>query len=788
MDGYDASSIQVLKGLAAVRKRPGMYIGDTDDGSGLHHMVFEVVDNAVDEFMAGYCTKILVTIDKGGYVHVEDNGRGIPTGLHKGEGVSAAEVIMTHLHAGGKFNQSNYKISGGLHGVGVSVVNALSSTLKLHIYRDGKEFFMDFKDGVPTAPLKEIGSTDKRGTKITFLPSSKIFSHTNFDFLTLKQKFQELAFLNSGLEIHIQDLKTQKEEKMCYSGGVETFVKHLDEGKNSLIKSPINISHKNQNVKLEISLQWNDSYKEMILSFTNNIRQGSGGTHLSAFKIGLTRAINSHIEKSGLGKNSKISITGEDIREGLTAIVSFYMPDPKFSSQTKDKLISSEVRSFIEPTVSEKMASWLEENPKDAAVIYNKILEAAVARESARKAREMTRKNAGMDSSPLPGKLADCQLKDPQERELLLVEGDSAGGSVKQGRDRTFQAVLPLRGKILNVERVRLDKLICNNEISSLVAALGTSIGHGDFEIDKIRYHRIIIMTDADVDGSHIRTLILTFFYRQMEEVIKRGFLYIAQPPLYKVKHGRKEFYVKDDKKLNAFFLSEIKRNAKMRRPKGGEIPSQEVQEMVDQGAFLSHTMETISFSYPVEIVCQTLIAGVFDPGIIHDLNMQQKLIQRLRFIHPDKEWRLEKSGGGLSVVETARGVDQVYKMDQDLFHFDQIRTIKDRINFSNYLQPVEILFKNESITVHSPTSLIDFLMKTARKGIHLQRYKGLGEMNPDQLWDTTLNPEVRTLIQVTIEHAEKADRVFSRLMGNEPQMRRQFIEENALKVVNLDI
>jgi DNA gyrase subunit B len=799
---YGADSIKVLRGLDAVRKRPGMYIGDTDDGTGLHHMVFEVVDNAIDEAMAGYCDRIEVTLNGDGSVTVSDNGRGIPVDIHEEEGVSAAEVIMTHLHAGGKFDQNSYKVSGGLHGVGVSVVNALSSILDLTIRRDGKVYFMRFRDGDPEKPLAVTGECDRaaKGTTVTFMPSTETFSTTEFDAATLEHRLRELAFLNSGIRIIFTDarLPEPKVVTLHYEGGIEAFVKYLDRSKTALIGKPIGISAEKDSVAVEIAMQWNDSYHETMLCFTNNIPQRDGGTHLAGFRAALTRQINTYASNSGIAKREKVTVTGDDAREGLTCVLSVKAPDPKFSSQTKEKLVSSEVRPAVESVVNEKLGQWFEENPGEAKRIVNKVYEAAAAREAARKARELTRRKGALDISTLPGKLADCQSRDPKDCELFIVEGDSAGGSAKQARDRRHQAILPLRGKILNVERARFDKMIGSAEIGTLIAALGTGIGKEDFDAAKVRYHKIIIMTDADVDGSHIRTLLLTLFYRQMPELIERGYLYIAQPPLYRVKRGNSEVYVKNDRALEDYLLREGLGDLALKLADGAQLAGEDLWRVIDAARNAKHLLETMAQKVGYrDVVEQSAIAGALNADILADPERAAEaasyIAKRLDNLADPLErgWTgaLDKTGG-LAFSRTLRGVTQRHTIDSNLVRSADARRLDAMAgDFQEYYgRPPTLASKDGETRIAGPVQLVERIMETGRRGLSIQRYKGLGEMNPEQLWETTMDAEARVLHQVKISHADDAEEVFSTLMGDLVEPRRDFIQSNALKVANLDV
>ena len=793
---YDAESIKVLKGLDAVRKRPGMYIGDTDDGSGLHHMVYEAVDNSIDEALAGFATEVSVTLNPDGSCTVRDNGRGIPTDIHKGEGISAAEVIMTQLHAGGKFDQNAYKVSGGLHGVGVSVVNALSSWLKLTIWRDGKEHFMEFRDGVAVAPLKATGKAgDKRGTEVTFLPSPKTFTMVEFDFATLEHRLRELAFLNSGVTIVLSDMRhaVEKREEMKYEGGVEAFVKYLDRNKTPLIPAPIMIKVEREGITVECALTWNDGYHESVLCFTNNIPQRDGGTHLAGFRGALTRQITTYAETAGSARKEKVALTGDDCREGLTAVLSCKVPDPKFSSQTKDKLVSSEVRPVVENVINQGLQDWFEIHPAEARAIVGKVVEAAAAREAARKARELTRRKGALDVSSLPGKLADCQERDPAKSELFIVEGDSAGGSAKQGRNREFQAVLPLRGKILNVERARFDKMLSSAEIGTLITALGTGIGRDEFNADKLRYHKIIIMTDADVDGAHIRTLLLTFFYRQMPELIERGNLFIAQPPLYKVARGKSEQYLKDERALEDYLIATGLEDAVLRLTTSEERAGADLRKLVEDSRAIRAILNGLHSRYNRQVIEQAAILGVLNADIVGDPKKARAavpyIVARLDALAEETErgWQGEFSEeSGFSFSRTVRGVKEVAIIDQALLGSADARKLDE---FAPMLQsafprptPSAVLRrKDETVSIYGPVGLFEAVTAAGRKGITLQRYKGLGEMNPGQLWETTLDVDVRSLLQVKIKEVDEANVLFDQLMGDEVEPRRQFIQENAL-------
>ncbi len=801
-DDYGADSIQVLRGLEAVRKRPGMYIGDTDDGSGLHHMVYEVVDNAIDEALAGYCDRVEVVLNANGSVTVRDNGRGIPTDIHEEEGISAAEVIMTQLHAGGKFNQNSYKVSGGLHGVGVSVVNALSSVLTLRIWRNGKEHLLRFHHGEAQAPLAVTGEANgRRGTEVNFLPSTGTFTKTEFDFGTLEHRLRELAFLNSGVRLILKDARQLDgpEVDMLYDGGLKAYVEYIDRNRNAVHPGPIYVTAEKDGVTVEAALQWNDSYHETMLCFTNNIPQRDGGTHLAGFRGALTRQINSYAESSGIAKKEKVSLTGDDAREGLTCVLSVKVPDPKFSSQTKDKLVSSEVRPVVESIMNDTLNQWFEEHPQEAKIIVTKVAEAAAAREAARKARELTRRKGALDITSLPGKLADCQERDPARSELYLVEGDSAGGSAKQGRDRAFQAILPLRGKILNVERARFDKMLSSAEIGTLIAALGTGIGRDDFNIEKLRYHKIVIMTDADVDGSHIRALLLTFFYRQMPELIERGYLYIAQPPLFQVKRGQRSLrYLKNETELEQFFIDSGLEEAVLTLADGSQRGGNDLAELVADAARVRLRVASLGREVGSErLVEQAAIAGVLNADILADdtqaLAAAQYLARRMDSLEGERDrgWNgMVSPEGGLDFTHTKGGYDRRHHFSARLLASQEAQRLDDRsaVLQAVYERPASLSLKGEEQKIIGPMTLLEAIMAAGRKGINFQRYKGLGEMNPEQLWETTLDPNVRSMLQVRIGHAEEAGEVFSTLMGDQVEPRRAFIQENALKVANLDV
>ena len=796
-EDYGADSIKVLKGLDAVRKRPGMYIGDTDDGSGLHHMVYEVVDNAIDEALAGYCDDIEVVLNEDGSVTVRDNGRGIPTDIHAGEGVSAAEVIMTQLHAGGKFDQNSYKVSGGLHGVGVSVVNALSEWLDLRIKRGGKEHYMRFRMGVPDAPLKLVGETTEKGTEVTFLPSDKIFTGTTFDFDTLEHRLRELAFLNSGVSIRLKDARhvEAREENLYYEGGLVAYARYLDKSKTPLIEAPISFSTEREGVTVDVAMWWNDSYHEKVLCFTNNIPQRDGGTHLAGFRAALTRIINNYAAESGIAKKEKIALTGDDAREGLTAILSVKVPDPKFSSQTKDKLVSSEVRPVVEGVVAERTSEWFEENPGEARKVVQKIVEAAMAREAARKARELTRRKSALDVSSLPGKLADCQERDPAKSELFIVEGDSAGGSAKQARNRENQAVLPLRGKILNVERARFDKMLSSQEIGTLITALGAGIGRDDFNIDKLRYHKIVIMTDADVDGAHIRTLLLTFFFRQMPEVIGRGCLYIAQPPLYKISRGKSEQYVLDDGELEDYLYAEGVADSALVLDGGETIAGADLANIVARARKARETIDEFPARFSRDIIVQAALARALHeaPADLADAQaLADATARRLDLVADEFErgWKGTPDGEGGYVFERElRGVAERHALPREVLVSGDGRRTQEMMNdlADIFAKPATWTRKDHRERVTGPNSLLRAARLAGEKGVAIQRYKGLGEMNPDQLWETTLDPAARVLLQVKVKEADDADDIFSKLMGEVVEPRREFIQENAL-TAELDV
>ncbi|MES0826752.1 DNA topoisomerase (ATP-hydrolyzing) subunit B [Ruegeria sp. SCP11] len=794
---YGADSIKVLKGLEAVRKRPGMYIGDTDDGSGLHHMVYEVVDNGIDEALAGHADHVTVKIHADSSVSVSDNGRGIPVDIHPEEGVSAAEVIMTQLHAGGKFDSNSYKVSGGLHGVGVSVVNALSDWLELRIWRAGKEHVARFEGGETAEHLKVVGECgDRTGTEVRFLASTDTFSNLEYSFETLEKRLRELAFLNSGVRIILIDERPAErlETELFYEGGVKEFVKYLDRSKTPAMPEPIYIKGERDDIGVEIAMWWNDSYHETVLPFTNNIPQRDGGTHVAGFRGALTRTINNYAQSSGIAKKEKVSFTGDDAREGLTCVLSVKVPDPKFSSQTKDKLVSSEVRPAVEGLMNEKLAEWFEENPNEAKGIVGKIIEAALAREAARKARELTRRKTAMDVNYLAGKLKDCSEKDPSKTEVFLVEGDSAGGSAQTGRDRLTQAVLPLRGKILNVERARFDRMLSSQEIGNLVMALGTGIGRDEFNIEKLRYHKIVIMTDADVDGAHIRTLLLTFFYRQMPELIEGGYLYIAQPPLYKVSRGKSEVYLKDQAALDDYLINQGVEGAVLKLGSGEEIIGQDLTRVVDEARQLKRVLDAFPTHYPRHILEQAAVAGAFVPGAV-DADLQgvaDKVAARLDLIALEYErgWQGRiTQDHGIRLARILRGVEEVRTLDGPMLRSGEARKTG---SFTQSLQevyntPATLVRRDRSQVIHGPLDLLRAILEEGEKGLSLQRYKGLGEMNPDQLWETTLDPDARTLLQVRVDDMVEADDLFTKLMGDVVEPRREFIQQNALSVENLD-
>ena len=794
---YGADSIKVLKGLEAVRKRPGMYIGDTDDGSGLHHMVYEVVDNGIDEALAGHADAVNVIIHADSSVSVSDNGRGIPVGIHEEEGVSAAEVIMTQLHAGGKFDSNSYKVSGGLHGVGVSVVNALSDWLELRVWRNGKEHVARFEGGFTTEHLKVVGDCgDRTGTEVRFMASTGTFSNLEYSFETLEKRLRELAFLNSSVRIILTDERPIEplRSELFYEGGVKEFVKYLDRHKSSVMPEPIFMTGERDDIGVEVAMWWNDSYHENVLPFTNNIPQRDGGAHLAGFRGALTRTINSYAQTSGIAKKEKVSFTGDDAREGLTCVLSVKVPDPKFSSQTKDKLVSSEVRPAVENLVGEKLSEWFEENPAEARIVVGKIVEAALAREAARKARDLTRRKNPMDMNFLSSKLKDCSDKDPANTEVFLVEGDSAGGSAQTGRDRKTQAILPLKGKILNVERARFDRMLGSQEIGNMVMALGTGIGRDEFDISKLRYHKIVIMTDADVDGAHIRTLLLTFFYRQMPALIENGHLYIAQPPLYKVSRGKSEVYLKDQAEMDEYLVQQGIDGAMLKQGNGEEIAGQDLVRVVDIARQMRRVLEAFPTHYPRHILEQAAIAGAFVPGVV-DADLQgtaDKVAERLNLIalEYEKGWQGRiTQDHGIRLARILRGVEEVRTLDGRVLRGGEANRTG---SFTESLQdvytlPATLIRKDRSQMIFGPMDLLNAILQEGEKGLSLQRYKGLGEMNPDQLWETTLDPDARTLLQVKVDDIAEADDLFTKLMGDVVEPRREFIQKNALSVENLD-
>ncbi|WP_341794253.1 DNA topoisomerase (ATP-hydrolyzing) subunit B [Rickettsia endosymbiont of Rhinocyllus conicus] len=796
---YGADSIKVLKGLEAVRKRPGMYIGDVGDGSGLHHMIYEVVDNAIDEALAGYCDLVRVVLNKNGSVTVSDNGRGIPVEIHEEEGISAAEVIMTQLHAGGKFDQNSYKVSGGLHGVGVSVVNALSDWLELRIWRNNTEHLIRFNNGITEAPLAVVKeNVDKKGTEVTFFPSVETFTNIEFDFNIIEHRLRELAFLNSGVKILLTDNRFEevKEVEFYYTGGIEAYVKYLDRAKHAVHSCiVVNADNTESGISLELAMHWNDSYHENILCFTNNIRQRDGGTHLSAFKSGITRVITAYLENTGLNKKAKNAFSGEDTREGLCCVLSVKVPDPKFSSQTKDKLVSSEVRPIVENAVYTKVLEWFEEHPADAKLIINKIIEAANAREAARKARELTRRKSVLEVSNLPGKLADCHAKDPAVSELFIVEGDSAGGTAKQGRDSKIQAILPLRGKILNVERARFDKMLGSDQIGTLITALGTGVDNREFSLEKLRYHKVIIMTDADVDGSHIRTLLLTFFYRHMPELINKGYLYIAQPPLYKVKKGASELYLKNEQALQDYLVKSAISDATLTLDNKEQLANENLEELMSKVIKFNSLLDHASKKFNRSITEILAINDLLNNKIFNDESDSRlkKALNALNSLEqsPDKtDWEVLKHENKIEFFRFSRGLKErkiLLREQLESFEFINISKLALTI-FDIFNKQLKLVVKNQEFDILTPSILLNTIIDCGKKGISVQRFKGLGEMNSDQLWDTTLNPERRTLLQVRVAEIDEAEGIFSTLMGDVVEPRRQFIQSNALNVVNLDV
>ena len=796
---YGADSIKVLRGLDAVRKRPGMYIGDTDDGSGLHHMVYEVVDNAIDEALAGHCDIVEVKLNKDGSVTVTDNGRGIPVDIHAEEGVSAAEVIMTQLHAGGKFDNNSYKVSGGLHGVGVSVVNALSEWLQLTIFRNNKKHQIGFKMGDADGPLEMLGDADgQSGTHVTFMPSTEIFAHINFEFSTLEHRLRELAFLNSGVRIRLTDERPAEHlvSEFYFDGGLTAFVDYLNRSRNALHEI-ITADTSRDDITVELALAWTDSFHENTLCFTNNIPQRDGGAHLAGFRGAMTRVVNNYAQESGIAKREKVQLTGEDAREGLTAIVSVKVPDPKFSSQTKDKLVSSEVRPIVENAVADCLNQWFEEHPSEAKRIVSKAYEAAAAREAARKARDLTRRKGVMDVASLPGKLADCQERDPAKSEVFLVEGDSAGGSAKQGRDRANQAILPLRGKILNVERARLDKMLSSVEIGTLITAIGAGIGNHEMDVEKIRYHKVIIMTDADVDGSHIRTLLLTFFFRHMRPLIEKGYLYIAQPPLFRAKRGQSEVYLKDQRELDGYLVDAGLKDAVLTIADGQQLAGPDLAEVTGQSVTASRMVEAVGRQVGNrDVVEQAAIAGLLNMSVLNNAEAADYLAKRLEAIATvlEKGWQanVEDTAHGQAIVvqRRLRGITERHVIDRRIVstaEAQHLDTMAAHLQL-HYGKPAQFRFGAQNIEINGPTELAQTVFQTGRKGAQISRYKGLGEMNPSQLWETTLDPDQRILLQVTIEQEDDADNAFSTLMGEAVEERRNFIQENALRVANLDV
>ncbi|MBA2126445.1 DNA topoisomerase (ATP-hydrolyzing) subunit B [Hyphomicrobium methylovorum] len=803
-DDYGEDSIKMLKGLDAVRKRPGMYIGDTDDGSGLHHMIYEVVDNGIDEVLAGHAQMCQVTLNADGSCTVRDDGRGIPTGIKRDDDHepkrSATEIVFTELHAGGKFDQNSYKVSGGLHGVGVSVVNALSTWLKCRVWRDGKEHIIEFNNGNAVAPLRVVGDANgERGTEVSFLPSTETFHNViEFDFATLEHRLRELAFLNSGARIILTDARHAdvKREEFNYDGGTAAFVRYLDKARVASIPEPIMIRGEKDGITVEAALWWNDSYRETVLCFTNNIPQRDGGTHLAGFRGALTRIVNKYAEESGIAKKEKVALSGDDAREGLTCVLSVKVPDPKFSSQTKDKLVSSEVKPIVESTVGDQLGAWFEEHPKEAKVIVGKIVEAALAREAARKARDLTRRKGALDGLRLPGGLAECQDRDASKTELFIVEGDSAGGSAKQGRKREFQAVLPIRGKILNVERARTDKMLSSEQVTNIIGALGTGIGRDEFKLEKLRYHKVIIMTDADVDGAHIRTLLLTFFYRQMPDLVDKGHVYIAQPPLYKVARGKSHQYLKDQRALEDYLIDQGLVDAVLMTGGGAERGGRDLRDIVEQARQISGGINGLHSRYNRNVVEQGAIGGIFDPALLQSAERAnaaaEAIAQRLDGVSEEMEqgWEGRYGNDGFVFKREVRGVTEVHFLDRALLASLDARRLNERhAHLSEvYDKPSKLRRKDKVDNISGPRALLDAVYETGRKGIDLQRYKGLGEMNPEQLWETTLDPDVRTLLQVKVGDLSEADEIFSKLMGELVEPRRDFIQENALNVSNLDV
>jgi DNA gyrase subunit B len=803
VEDYGADSIKMLKGLDAVRKRPGMYIGDTDDGSGLHHMVYEVVDNGIDEILAGHATECVVTLNADGSVTVADNGRGIPTGIKHDDDHdpkrSAAEIVFTELHAGGKFDQNAYKVSGGLHGVGVSVVNALSTWLKARIWRSGKEHVIAFANGNPVGPLTVVGDAGgRRGTEVSFLPSPETFSKTEFDFNTLEHRLRELAFLNSGAAITLRDERHAdvRAETLSYDGGVGAFVRYMDRNRTPVLSEPIMIMAEKDGITVEVALWWNDSYHEHVLCFTNNIPQRDGGTHLAGFRAALTRVINKYANETGVAKKEKIDLTGDDSREGLTCVLSVKVPDPKFSSQTKDKLVSSEVKPVVENVTGDQLAAYFEEHPREARIILTKIVEAAIAREAARKARDLTRRKGALDGLRLPGGLAECQDRDASNTEMFIVEGDSAGGSAKQARKREYQAVLPIRGKILNVERARTDKMLSSEQVTNIIAALGTGIGRDEFKLDKLRYHKIIIMTDADVDGAHIRTLLLTFFYRQMPELVEKGHLYIAQPPLYKLQKGKAHTYLKDEAALQDYLIDAGLDGAVLQLGSGEIRSSRDLRDIAEQARGITRLIEELHTRYARFVVEQAAIGGAFDAGLLQSAEaanaVATRIAQRLDVLAEETErgWEGRFGNDGFVFKRLVRGVSEVQMLDRALLGSGEARRLNERREhlMEIYGTPATLRRKEDETPIFGPKNLLDAIYAAGRKGISLQRYKGLGEMNPEQLWETTLDREARTLLQVKVGDLSEADDIFSKLMGDLVEPRREFIQENALNVANLDV